>query len=57
LDIGTENAAGFKHRLMKRKLGYGRSWIFSLYTKSTRKIVVKGAYGRLVQEPFLKGQN
>lgn len=42
----------YDHRLMVRKLGWGRLWNFRIYTDTPNQIVVKGAYGRLAGEPF-----
>jgi len=39
-------------RLVTRKPGYARSWIFRVYTNSTDKVLIKNAYGRMVDEPL-----
>ncbi len=41
------------HRLIKRKLGWGRLWNFRIYTDTPRKIIVKGAYGRVYGESLV----
>ena len=55
MDIGTGGAGASYHtRLIKRKLGWGRNWIFSLYTASTRKIIIKNAFGMIYGESISK---
>lgn len=51
LDIGEAAVNGYDHRAIVRKLGRGRNWIFRVYSDTPRKLIVKGAYGRLVGEP------
>lgn len=51
LALGVGASTGYKTRLMKRKLGSGRLWNFRVYTDTFRKIIIKGAYGRLFGEP------
>lgn len=50
LALGVGASTGYATRLMQRKLGYGRNWIFRVYTDTPRKIVIKGAYGRVYGE-------
>lgn len=50
LNLGVGASTGYATRLMQRKLGYGRSWTFRVYTDTPRKIVIKGAYGRVYGE-------
>jgi len=47
LNIGESAVDGFTHRLMQRKLGYGRLWNFRIYSDTPRKLIIKGAYGRV----------
>ena len=47
LDIGEAAVDEYYHRLIRRRLGSGRNWIFRVYSDSKRKLVVKGAWGRL----------
>jgi len=51
LAIGEAAVEGYTHRLIKRKLGYGRNWVFRVYTDTPRKIILKGAYGMVYGEP------
>ena len=51
LNIGEAAVDGYTHRLIKRKLGYGRLWNFRIYTDTPRKIVIKGAFGTIYHEP------
>jgi hypothetical protein len=37
-------------RIIWRKLGFGRNWIFRIRTWSTGKIIIKGAYARIYGE-------
>jgi hypothetical protein len=53
LNLGVGGTTGYATRLMKRQLGRGRLWNFRIYTDTPRKIIVKGAYGRLYGEPKL----
>lgn len=53
LNLGVGATTGYATRLMKRKLGKGRLWNFRIYTDTPRKIIIKGAYGRLYGEPKL----
>jgi hypothetical protein len=46
LELGTS----YTHRLIKRKLGWGRLWNFRVYTDTPRKIVIKGAMARAYSE-------
>lgn len=50
LALGVGASTGYATRLMQRKLGHGRNWIFRVYADTPRKIVVKGAYGRVYGE-------
>lgn len=50
LNLGVGASTGYATRLMQRKLGYGRSWVFRCYTDTPRKIIIKGAYGRVYGE-------
>lgn len=49
LDIG-EGASNYNHRLIKRKLGYGRTWTFRVYSDTPRKLIVNGLFGRIFGE-------
>lgn len=51
LSLGVGSSTGYATRLVKRKLGKGRLWNFKIYTDTPRKIIVKGAYGRIYNEP------
>jgi hypothetical protein len=48
--LGVGASTGYATRLMQRKLGQARNWIFRIYTDTPRKIVVKGAYGLVYGE-------
>jgi hypothetical protein len=50
LNLGVGASTGYATRLMQRKLGYGRNWIFRIYSDTPRKLIVKGAYGRVYGE-------
>jgi hypothetical protein len=50
LNLGVGASTGYATRLMQRKLGYGRSWVFRVYSDSPRKLIIKGAYGRVYGE-------
>jgi hypothetical protein len=50
LDIGEAAVDGYNHRLMMRKLGQARHWSFRIYSDTPRKLIVKGAYGRIYGE-------
>lgn len=39
-------------RVVARKIGTGRRWIFRVETETTGKIIVKGLWGRIYREPF-----
>jgi hypothetical protein len=39
-------------RLVARKPGYARSWVFRVYTNSTDKVLIKNSYARFVDEPL-----
>lgn len=44
LDLGESDETA--KRLMVRKLGKGRSWVFRIYSATNRKLVIKGLYAR-----------
>ena len=50
LTEGDNDGSRYLHRLMQRKLGKGRLWNFRIYSDTTRKLIVKGAYGRIAGE-------
>jgi len=52
LDIGEAAVDGYTHRLIQRKLGYGRPWTFRIYSDTPRKLIIKGLWGRLYGEPL-----
>jgi len=52
LNIGEAAVDGYTHRLMQRKLGKSRSWIFRVYSDTPRKLIIKGAYGQVYGEPY-----
>jgi hypothetical protein len=39
-------------RLKKSKLGWAHLWNFRIYTNASHKVIIKGLYGRLPQEPY-----
>lgn len=41
-----------KPRVIARKVGTGRRWIFRVETETTGKIIIKGIWGRIYREPF-----
>jgi hypothetical protein len=52
LALGVGATTGYATRLVKRKLGKGRLWNFRIYTDTPRKIIIKGAFGRIYGEPL-----
>ena len=45
------DAGEYKHRVIWRRLGWARNWIFKLRTWSPNRVIIKGAYARLYGEP------
>lgn len=52
LNLGVGSSTGYATRVVKRKLGHGRLWNFRVYTDTPRKIIIKGAFGRVFGEPL-----
>lgn len=49
----TVGATGaYAHRIIWRKLGIARNWIFRIRTWSTKQTIIKGAYARIYGEDF-----
>jgi hypothetical protein len=44
------DAGEYRHRIIWRRLGWGRHWIFRVRTWSPNSVIVKGAYARLYGE-------
>ena len=46
------DAGEYNHRIIWRKLGWARHWIFKVRTWSPNAVVIKGAYTRVYGEPL-----
>jgi hypothetical protein len=53
-DFGDEG--NYTIRLMWRRLGHARNWIFRIRTWSPRRVLIKGAFARVYGEPDRPGE-